>query len=48
MVDPIIYADSYGINYTGEYNFFYNDHGNKSHSVNTTMATEEKELKSPT
>ena len=39
-------VDSYVINYTGKYNFLHNDYVNKSHSVNTKNAIEEKKNRS--
>ena len=35
-------ADICGINYAGKYNFFHNDHGNKSHGINRKKSKEEK------
>ena len=42
---PVGFEDSHGRNSTGKYNFLHNDHGNKSHIVNTNKETEEKENK---
>ena len=38
-------VDSYGINYTGKYNFFHNDHVNKSHSINTKGQQKKRQIK---
>ena len=38
-------SDSYGINYTGKYNFLHNDHGNKSHSVNKKSQQKKSKIK---
>ena len=35
-------AESHGINYTGKYDLHQNDHGNKSHSLNTEKEEKEK------